>query len=345
MKIDEIRALLDKYQKDSCTEEERKAIEEWYDSLQLGEENPLPERELEASLARMHGNLRDLIGEERDADPERWVGTGRVGARRIWRIGVAAAIILFAVGSLWWFHTFRREGAGESAVDSSTTVITARGETRQIVLPDGSSIQLNAGTVFRYPKQFTGASRTVTLLKGEAYFQVVTQVGVPFIVRSGPLETKVLGTSFDIRAYDEVQPLQIAVLSGKVCVSEEGRRGTVLGKGMLLRVGKRKAAAFPGAAGVGKGADSLVVDSFENDDDVAAWKEGGLYFKDASFEEVAFEISNRYNIVLINQSNKKLWSYTGLFRNESLQEVIETICQTENLGYVFRDNTILIIDK
>jgi len=354
MNIDEIRALLDRYQKGSCTDEERKAIEAWYDALQLGEQHPLPEQELEASLARVQGNLRDLIegrrvigGEEDEfagpgreaefggagrgaafggAGRERWLGVGRLGERRIWRTGVAAAVILFTVGSFWWFLALRGGGAGISASQDSITVITARGEARQIVLPDGSSIQLNAGTVFSYPKRWAGGSRTVTLVKGEAYFQVVAQPGIPFIVRSGPIETKVLGTSFDIRAYDEVQPLQVAVLSGKVCVSEEGRPGTVLEKGKLLRVGKG-------------------VDSFENDEDVAAWKEGAFYFKDASFREIAFEIGNRYNVEMVNKSKKQLWSYTGLFRSESLQEVIETICQTENLGYTFSNNAILIVDK
>lgn len=353
MKIEDIRFLLEKYQKGICTDEERKAIESWYDSLRLGEE-VLMEQDVEDSLARVRGNLRDLIGEgrsltdgedegagfavpESEADPERWAGAGRVGDRRIWRIGAAAAVVLFAVGSLWWFHTLRRGGAGESAADSSVTIITARGETRQIVLPDGSSIQLNAGTVFSYPKRWDGASRTVSLVKGEAFFQVVSQPGIPFIVRSGPLETKVLGTSFDIRAYDEVQPLQVAVLSGTVCVSEEGRPGVVLEKGMLLQVRKGKAGD--------KVADSLAVDSFENDDDVAAWKEGAFYFKDASFGEIAFEIGNRYNVGLVNKSKKQLWSYTGLFRSESLQEVIETICQTESLNYSFSNNEILIVDK
>ncbi len=72
---------------------------------------------------------------------------------------------------------------------------------------------------------------------------------------------------------------------------------------------------------------------------------GALYFSDASFSEIAFEIGNKYNVGLINRSKKQLWSYTGLFRRESLEEVIETICQTENLAYTFSNNEILIIDK
>jgi len=110
-----------------------------------------------------------------------------------------------------------------------------------------------------------------------------------------------------------------------------------LEKGMLLRVRKGKAGD--------KGADSLAVDNFDNDYDVAAWKEGAFYFKDASFGEIAFEIGNRYNVGLVNKSKKQLWSYTGLFRSESLQEVIETICQTENLAYRFNNGNLEIIDK
>jgi ferric-dicitrate binding protein FerR (iron transport regulator) len=321
MNIDEIRALLDRYQKGNCTDEERKAIEAWYDALQLGEQHPLRELDVEASLARVRGKLGGVIGEAGSLTYER-----RVGNRRIWRIGAAAAIALFAIGSIWWFRALRREGAGESAADSSITISTGRGETRQVILPDGSTLLLNAATVFRYPEHFGRADRTVNLLKGEVFLQVAAQPGAPFVVVAGKYRTKVLGTSFDIRAYDKVQPLRIAVLSGKVCVSEEGRPGVVLEKGMLLR----------GDGGT---------DNFDNDYDVAAWKEGAFYFKDASFEEIAFEIGNRYNIGLVNKSKKQLWSYTGLFRSESLQEVIETICQTENLGYVFSDNAILIVDK
>lgn len=321
MNIDEIRALLDRYQKGNCTDEERKAIEAWYDALQLGEQHPLRELDVEASLARVRGKLEGVIGEAGSLTDVR-----RVGNRRIWRIGAAAAVVLFVVGSIWWFCALRREGAGESVADSSITVSTGRGETRQVILPDGSTLLLNAATVFRYPEHFGRADRTVNLLKGEVFLQVVAQPGSPFVVVNGSCRTTVLGTSFDIRDYEEEGAMRVAVLTGKVAVEAAGKPAVVLTKGMLMR---------------GDGA----TDNFDNDYNVAAWKEGAFYFKDASFGEIAFEIGNRYNVGLVNKSKKQLWSYTGLFRSESLQEVIETICQTENLGYVFSDKAILIVDK
>jgi transmembrane sensor len=320
MKIEDIRFLLEKYQQGICTDEEKKAIETWYDSLRLGEEG-LREQEVEDSLARIRANLR--MGQ--DEQGRTGGGRERQIGRWDWRAGVAAAVLLLIAGTLWLSRPFGRGGRGVLA-DSSITVTTGRGETRQVILPDGSTLLLNAGTVFRYPKQFGRASRTVNLLKGEVFLQVAAQPGSPFIVVTGKWRTTVLGTSFDIRSYEEDGETRIAVLTGKVEVKAAGKPAVVLNKGMLLRGDKG-------------------TDHFENDYDVAAWKEGALYFNDASFSEIAFEIGNKYNVGLINKSKKQLWSYTGLFRSESLQEVIETICQTENLGYIFSNNEILIIDK
>jgi len=338
MKIEDIRFLLEKYQQGICTDEERKAIEAWYDSLHPGEEG-LREQEVEDSLARIGANLRLEEGSERrirgEGSEERFQGEGserlpgEARERRIrrwdWRPGVAAAVLLLIAGTLWLLRPFGGGGRGVPA-DSSITVATGRGETRQVILPDGSTLLLNAGTVFRYPKQFGRASRTVNLLKGEAFLQVVAQPGRPFVVMAGKCRTTVLGTSFDIRNYEEEGETRIAVLTGCVEVKTAGKPAVVLNKGMLMRGDEGK-------------------DHFENDYEVAAWKEGALFFSDASFSEIAFEIGNKYNVGLINKSKKQLWSYTGLFRRESLEEVIETICQTENLAYTFSNNEILIIDQ
>jgi ferric-dicitrate binding protein FerR (iron transport regulator) len=327
MKMEDIRVLLEKYQQGICTDEERKAIEAWYDSLHLGGEG-LRDQVVEDSLARIGANLRLGEGERMGEDRERRIG-GDWRARRIrrwdWRPGVAAAVLLLIAGTLWLLRPFGGGGRGVLA-DSSITVVTGRGETRQVILPDGSTLLLNAGTVFRYPKQFGRASRTVNLLKGEVFLQVAAQPGAPFVMVTGKWRTTVLGTSFDIRSYAEDGKTRIAVLTGKVEVEAAGKPAVVLNKGMLMR----------GDEGT---------DHFENDYEVAAWKEGALFFSDASFSEIAFEIGNKYNVGLINRSKKQLWSYTGLFRRESLEEVIETICQTENLAYTFSNNEILIIDK
>jgi transmembrane sensor len=343
MKIDEIRALLEKYQLGVCTEEERKTIDEWYESLQLGEEDPLTEEVLGSSLAKIQANLLPVIG--RSAEQTRGgeasvISAGRAMAvRRIekWRwmtAGAAAVVLVF--GAAWLLFTARERRNPELVInngpDSDTTVITSRGETRQIVLSDGSTIQLNAGTAFRYPKRFTHRARAVELLAGEAFFQVVTNPAKPFTVTAGKSHTTVLGTSFNIRVYAQDQAIQVSLLTGKVNVAGEGGMvAAILKPHQFIRINQASGRTETG--------------HFDNEYEVAAWREGGMHFKDASFGDIAFEIGNKFNVQLRNISGKQKWSYTGLFRSGSLQEAIETICQTENLAYLFTDDGILITNK
>lgn len=298
----------------TCTVWEKEAVESWYASLHPGEEAPLSADAVEASLARVH--MRLPWREENQLTPRRVRPMGRM-------VLMAAAVLVAVVAGLWLLVT-PRKAAGPVAGSSDVVVSTSRGETRQIVLPDGSTLQVNAGTELRYPAQFAGRERKVLLIRGEAYFQVVADAARPFVVVSGGLRTKVLGTSFDIRAYSEEKSVRVAVVSGKVEVA--GKSVQVLEKGMLVRADT----------------SGLVTERFDGEEEVAAWKSGGLYFKDASFEQIAFEVANKYNVRLVNKSRKLTWSYTGLFRSESLQEVVETMCQTENLHYKF-DNGELVI--
>jgi transmembrane sensor len=325
MKIDELRAVLERYQQGNCTPAERKAVEEWYTSLQLGEEQPLSDQELEASLMKVRDRLQGVTG----------LPAGRVRQlggmnRRVMVIAAATAVAAAAL-VVWGIWLFRPAGV-ITGTDGFNIVETGRGETRQLVLPDGSTVQLNAGTVLRYAKDFGSQSREVSLLRGEVFFQVVGQARCPFVVVAGRLKTTVLGTSFDIRSYGEEKRMVVAVVTGKVRVSEGGQQsGMLLGAGQLLRR----------AGGTG----DVETDTFDDPEDVVAWKSGGLRFKDASFDDLAFEIGNKYAIRLVNESKKQAWSYTGLFRSASLQEVVETICQTENLTYRFNNGNLEITDK
>jgi transmembrane sensor len=330
MKIDELRAVLERYQQGNCTPAEQKAVEEWYSSLRLGEEQVLAEAELEASLAKVHRQLWEQTGVAGNAS-HRDVPRGRVRRLGNWRVVAMAAAVVLVVWGIW---LFRPVGVRKGVVgdDGSTIVETGRGETKQLILPDGSTVQLNAGTALRYAKDFGSPSRAVSLLKGEAFFQVAGRARCPFVVIAGGVNTTVLGTSFDIRSYDEEKRISVAVVTGKVRVTEGTQHsGVLLGAGQLLRKDRQTG--------------DVETDTFDDPEDVVAWKSGGLRFKDASFDELAFGIGNKYAIRLVNGSKKQDWSYTGLFRSESLQEVIETICQTENLAYRFNNGNLEIIDK
>ena len=312
MNIDEIRDLLERYRQGICTARERQLVEEWYAALRPGDETPLDSQEVEASLERVRGRL-PWVG--KDDPAARRVGLGFTG--RV--VLMAAAALVAVVVAVWVLRAPSSKLAPVSDAGSDVVVATNRGETRLVVLPDGSTLELNAGTEVHYSRQFGVTDRLIRLVHGEAFFQVIGDAARPFVVESGGWQTRVLGTSFDIKAYEG--HFRVAVLSGKVAVS-----GRVLEKGMLAR----------------RDSSGLVTERFDGEEEVAAWKEGGLYFKDASFEEIAFEVGNKYNIQLVNESRKRIWSYTGLFRSGSLQEVIETICLTEGLHYRLANGELVI---
>ncbi|MCE7070121.1 FecR domain-containing protein [Dyadobacter sp. CY327] len=137
---------------------------------------------------------------------------------------MAAVWVLLAVSCGITAYFFMRkadhaisENPTFSSVQMQTTV-TGIGEKKKILLEDGSVVWLNAKSKLTYPASFEKNSREVSL-EGEAYFEIFRDVNRPFTVESGQVRTKVLGTSFNIQAYDADPAVSVTVLTGKVQVN------------------------------------------------------------------------------------------------------------------------------
>lgn len=102
------------------------------------------------------------------------------------------------------------------------TLHTLTGESKAVQLPDGTKIWLNPSSSIAYPLVFSNEKREVRL-SGEAFFEVAHNPDQPFIIHSGTLQTKVLGTSFNIQAYDDQENIAVTVVTGKVTVSNDKR--------------------------------------------------------------------------------------------------------------------------
>lgn len=130
--------------------------------------------------------------------------------------GVAiAAVLLCAIGVTALWH--RTVSHASSISRSTTTYATANGERANITLPDGSMAMLNVASRLEVPGDYAAGNHTVRLT-GEALFTVTHHTGTPFTVTSGPLTTRVLGTSFLVRHYATDTTTQVAVRDGKVAV-------------------------------------------------------------------------------------------------------------------------------
>lgn len=140
---------------------------------------------------------------------------------RTWAAVAAAVLLLLGIG--WWFNQPANPSSSDAlltTVPQSKGIQQYRNDTRQpvrLTLPDGSVVTLSPKSALTYPTVFSDSGREVTLT-GEAFFSVVRNPACPFLVYADEIVTRVLGTSFRVRAYPEDHHLTVAVRTGKVAV-------------------------------------------------------------------------------------------------------------------------------
>ncbi len=158
------------------------------------------------------------------------------------------------------------------------------GSSSKIVLTDGSTVWLNAGSRLLYPSNFTGKTREVVLF-GEAYFKVASNIEKPFIVKTSELEIKALGTEFNVSAYPEDKIIQTVLKSGSVSI-----KITVSGKN------EQEILLFPNQlASFNKETKQSVISNV-NTDFYTLWTNGLLCFENQDLNRVIKSLERFYNI-------------------------------------------------
>jgi ferric-dicitrate binding protein FerR (iron transport regulator) len=249
--------LLDRYLAGTCSARERSAVEQWLAAdparslaALAGGTTPYPDGlgDRDAAWARIarsiHTDARadatvDAATDTASRHVERRVASSRSGLPTIpswrhrdgrrWRGAAMAAAIatcvgLFAIGFAW-----RDRAPDDRSV--SRVYATTTGQRATLTLSDGSQVTLAPRTTLRIDPAFGRDTRTVAL-DGEAIFHVASRRAAPFLVRTGAVTTRVLGTTFDVRHYANDLRVQVAVVEGKVVSG--GRAGAItLAAGMV----------------------------------------------------------------------------------------------------------------
>jgi len=159
------------------------------------------------------------------------------------------------------------------------TIQTPRGGQYQLILPDGTKVWLDAASSLSYPTAFTGKDRQVRL-KGEAYFEVAENKNKPFTVLAGDMQVNVLGTHFNVMAYDDETAIKTTLLEGAVKVTQ-GQASHLLAAGQ--------------EASFDKSAESFKMRDADGEEAIA-WKNGVFQFGGASIETVMREIACWYDV-------------------------------------------------
>ncbi|MNM71960.1 fec operon regulator FecR [compost metagenome] len=210
----------------------------------------------------------------------------------------------------------------------SARIETPRGGIYEVTLPDGTLVKLNAGTTLSYPTVFAKDKREVTL-RGEAYFEVAKKKDQPFIVHTKNQQVQVLGTHFNINAYQTSVPTKTTLLEGKVMVT------TLLGS--------QKVTLLPGDQSVNTGTE--LTKHPVNVQQEMAWVYGKFNFDGKSLRQVMDELSQWYAIDVVYKGDVPNVSFFGgTFRTSKLSTILK-ILKDQDLSYHLTENGKLIIEK
>lgn len=254
-------------------------------------------------------------GEDKKNDPK----------RSAWIWMAASIIFIAAIATGVYFQVVDTEKK-EVPLEYITKVIP-KGVKATVSLPDGSVVKLNSLSVLKYPARFSDSLREV-FLSGQAFFSVTKNARAPFIVNTQNFSTKVLGTSFDVRSYEEDTEQHVAVVTGKVFVE------TTKGLSETLT---------PNEMTVYNRSNEMIVKTGFRFDDVLGWKDGIIQFNDATFPEVLKQLSRWYGVEFTIEDNLTIEGrYTGSFKNESLENVLKGVSFSSHFDFNINNKEVLI---
>lgn len=209
-------------------------------------------------------------------------------------------------------------------------LIVPYGKRSMLYLSDGTEVILNSGSHIVYPVPFSGGKREV-YLKGEAYLKVAHNSNSPFFVKTDQISVKVLGTEFNIKAYDDENSSTVVLVSGKV----EAQTSTE----NVAMVENEKLTLKKGAGSI----DKKVV----NVNEFVSWKDGWMYCRNESIAQIATKLSRYYNLNITFQDEavRNLTMTGKLNLRSDYKDVLDVICFSAPIQYTEIDKEIIFNSK
>ena len=205
------------------------------------------------------------------------------------------------------------------------TLATPRGGQYQLTLGDGTRVWLNASSSIKYPASFEGKNRTVELV-GEAYFEVAKNAAKPFQVKIKNGLVEVLGTHFNINAYDDEQTVKTTLTEGSVRISSGD-------KSMLLKPGQQAALDNSGNINLVEGIDL---------EDALAWQTGWFSFHRANIGSLMRQVQRWYDVEIIYNEKPTLHFNGAIKRDLPVSRMLQLLEGTGKVHFQVKDKTIFV---
>lgn len=257
---------------------------------------------------------------------------GKIRHMTRWLTGVAAAAVIALTG-LWWWKV------SHAPVRAQTnTVSTRNGSRSKVDMPDGTQIWLNVGSRIHYDANYGKTNRDITLT-GEAFFDVARDVHLPFIIHTEKLMVRVLGTSFNVKAYPGDETTEASLISGsiEVTLGDDPQKRLILKPHEKISVaGSRKDTVQAAPALVVSKVNYQPVDSTVIE---TAWVSNKLIFRGETFEALSKDIERWFNVTVYVRDSAILdRKFTGNFSNENITDVLEALSLTYPFRFEYNKN-------
>ncbi|NLR65927.1 FecR family protein [Chitinophaga varians] len=301
----------------------------------------------EMLLDRIMGDIVAAENKETPPVPEMTDDNMQVSRRR-WRAIAVAAFLALLLGAATM--TYLRTATSPAVVWS--TVQTRPGSKTRITLPDGTLVMLNAGSTLSYPSNFAKSGREVKLI-GEGYFDVTKMASYPFVIHTNTVDIKVLGTTFNVRAYTDESHTETALISGavEVTVKDAGKQHITLSPRQKLLVANVITDTVAKPAPAARTDDQkplIVLESIEKEHTGSliaetAWVENRFVYRNEHFSQLIKRMERWYGITIECHDQALLQtSFTGNVQGESLDQLLGMLKQTKQFDYNVTAGKVII---
>lgn len=317
--------LISKSFLENLNEEEKNDLQKWkqqQDNKRLYD--LLSNIRLDEEIDRVAEDMRsDILG---NLHKKMDVAKKRVIRLRVLSLAASIALLIGFAG-IWVYQSGKNRYDDQMITMSNPTGITKS----VMVLPDGSTVVLHGNSTIRYSSDFIRKTRSVEL-DGEAFFDVMENKGIPFIVQSGKVQVKVLGTSFNVDAYGDEELVKVTLKTGQISLSVEDFSGELV--------------LNPDQQAVYNKNTQEIIKRQVKAEEITGWIENRLYFNSLPLIDIARILERHFNVeITISPQRLESMQYTGEFiANESLDEILTVLSLDERIKYKREANTIKIYE-
>lgn len=368
----DIEILLTKYLDKNCAPQEKQLFYELISSndnekifkeillLHLNEFNEDQYNNNDISFDHIYNQIMSEINLLESMESEKRLLKRKKMVRQLLTRGLSLAAVFciaFFLGGL--FRERDSNILSEPAIEYTYSEITTPlGARSQIKLADGTSVILNAGSTLKYRNDYNLKNRDL-ILDGEAYFKVAKNTEMPLIVNAGSINIKATGTEFNVKAYSDEGIVETTLIEGKVEISqndsvggnklielEPNQKAIYVKNSDRILIDRIKEAEPSAVKSVKVASDKLLVSPKVDVEQVTAWTQNRLIIRGEDLENLCIKLQRKYDVNFVFGNDEiKNFHFTGVLRDETLEQVLNVIKLTAPVNYVIDGKIVLLVSN